>query len=113
MRKETKNSLVGLALLLTMTVLIVVMVKYSPQNSHSRSMTGRHIQNKNPLPPSEKLKLGMTKPEVKVAWGNHMNSKLKHNKNGTQEKWYYRCHLNTCRYVLTFENGILTQWEDN
>ncbi len=112
MRKETKNSLVGLVLFITITTISVVMfVKYAPHNSHSRSIPeGKYDQNNNTQPAWSKLELGMTKTEVQEVWGNRMNDTFKHNRTGTQEKWYYSCHLNKC-LILTFENDSLTQWE--
>ena len=112
MTEETKNSLGGFVLILTIVIIGVLMVKYSPQNA-SRSeeaTTGIYIQNNHTQPAWGKLEIGMTKAEVEAVWGRRMNHTLKHNRTGTREKWYYGCHLNEC-IILTFENGILTQWE--
>lgn len=112
MAKDTKNDLVGLILILTIIIVGVIMVKYVPKNTSisEEARTGIYVQNNHTQPGWEKLKIGMTKTEVQAVWGNRMNDTLKHNRTGTQEKWYYRCHLNKC-VILTFENGILTQWE--
>ncbi len=110
--KETKNGLAGLSMALGMVIVVVIVCLFVPDNS-SRSeeaMTGRYIQNNHTQPAWEKLKIGMTNAEVKTVWGNYAYRSFKHNQEGTQEKWYYNFHLGSA-LILTFENGILIQWE--
>jgi hypothetical protein len=111
MKQRTKEALLG-AFILLVVLTAGIATRYAPQNA-SRSeeaTTGRYIQNNHTQPAWEKLEIGMTKVEVEAVWGRRMNHTLKHNRTGTQERWYYRCHLNKC-LILTFENGILIQWE--
>lgn len=112
MKEKIKDGLIVVVAFFVIITVGVLVNKYAPQNS-SRSeeaMTGRYIQNNHTQPGWEKLEIGMTKAEVQEVWGNRMNDTFKHNRTGTQEKWYYSCHLNKC-LILTFENGILAQWE--
>jgi hypothetical protein len=112
MKQKTKDGLIGVAVCIVILTAGVLINEFLGEYS-SRSeevVTGRCIKNNHIQPMWEKLEIGMTKQEVEVVWGLRMNDTLKHNRTGTQEKWYYRCHLNKC-IILTFENGILTQWE--
>ena len=112
MNYKVKDLLIGFAVSIVIIASGVFFSMFAPVNvsKSKEAATGRYIQNNHTQPGWEKLEIGMTKHEVEEVWGLRMNDTLKHNRTGTQEKWYYRCHLNKC-VILTFENGILTQWE--
>lgn len=112
MKQKIRDGLIGIVVCSVIIAGGVLINKYAPRNSSTseEATTGKYVQNNHTQSAWGKLEIGMTKQKVEAVWGLRMNDTLKHNRTGTQEKWYYRCHLNKC-IILTFENGILTQWE--